>query len=94
MRALLLALALLAACGRADKAEYAPSTEQNFMRACEGQGSAAAVCACTWDKISANIASADFAAFERLPASARNSHQLQSRITRFAEDCRRYPATP
>jgi hypothetical protein len=95
LRFILAALLLVGACQRGpEKAAYAPSTEANFVRACEAQGTAQAVCACTWQKISASVASEEFAAFERLPASARANHALQARITRFAQDCQRYPATP
>ncbi len=92
----LAAFLLASACQRAPEkaAAYAPSTEANFVRACQAQSTAQAVCACTWQKISASIASEDFAAFERLPASARANHALQAQITRFAQDCQRYPATP
>lgn len=95
LKFILAALLLAGACQRApEKAAYAPSTEANFVRACQAQGTAQAVCACTWQKISASIASEEFAAFERLPASQRANHALQARITRFAQDCQRYPATP
>ena len=95
LRLILVALLLVSACQRApEKAAYAPSTEANFVRACQAQGTAEAVCACTWQKISASIASEDFAAFERLPASARANNALQTQITRYAQDCQRYPATP
>jgi hypothetical protein len=83
----------LAACGKASQG-YPPDYEFNFTRACATQGAGAAYCACTWDKIEANIPAADFAAFERLPAAGRASHPLQAQISRYANDCRKYPATP
>ncbi len=95
LRYILAALLLASACQRApEKAAYAPSTEANFGRACQEQGTAQAVCACTWQKISASVASEEFAAFERLPAGERANHALQAQIARYARDCQRYPATP
>lgn len=92
-RAVFIAMLTLASCGKASQG-YPPDYEFNFTRACAAQGAGDAYCACTWDKIEANIPAADFAAFERLPVAARASHPLQTQISGYADDCRRYPATP
>lgn len=88
MRAVLLSVLALASCGPTSQG-YPPDYEFNFTQACEAQGADAAYCACTWDKIEANIRVADFAAFERLPAGERAPHPLQAQISGYAGECRR-----
>jgi hypothetical protein len=92
---MLAALALLTACGGEEgKAGLPPGYQANFSRACVAQGATEAFCACTWDKIAANIDAQEFAALEALPAKQRETHPLQARINRYARDCRTYPSTP
>lgn len=89
MRALGAALSLVAlgACGRPAAPAYPPQYEINFMRACEAQGASADFCRCVWNKIEAEIPADDFAALERLPASERAAHPLQSQIETYAASC-------
>jgi hypothetical protein len=90
MRLLVLAAcaAALAACGQQPASQtYPPQFELNFIRACQAQGPSQAFCACNWEKVEAEIAPADFAAFERLPATEQASHPVQQQIERFALEC-------
>jgi hypothetical protein len=88
VRAVALVLAAaLACCGRPETG-YPPAYELNFMRACEAQ-STRALCACIWEKIEADVAAADFAALERLPAAERETHPLKLQIDDYALSCAR-----
>jgi hypothetical protein len=89
MRVMILAaLTMLAACGHsAPDTTYPPQFELNFMRACQAQGTTAAFCSCTWDRIEAEVAPADFAEFERLAPTEQASHPLQQQIEEFALAC-------
>lgn len=80
------ALLLLAACGRQG---YPPEYEFNFMQACEARSQVAGLCACTWDRIEAEVPPADFAALERLPAAERGAHPLKLQIDEYALVCAR-----
>jgi hypothetical protein len=84
-------VAALGACGQQDAATYPPQYELNFMRACQAQAPNHAVCSCSWEKIESEIAPADFAAFERLPANEQASHPLYAQIERHALECRDQP---
>jgi hypothetical protein len=89
MRILLLCLvAALVSCGQPEPNTYPPQYELNFMRACQAQGPVGDVCSCTWEKIQREIPPAEFAAFERLPASEQVGHPLYGQIERFAIGCR------
>lgn len=87
--AVMILVGALAACGcGSPEPGYPPGYELNFMRACEAQGALAEFCACTWDKIEADVAPGDFAALELVPAGERQAHPLQLQIERYAEACR------
>ncbi|MBL8537780.1 MAG: hypothetical protein JNM59_10300 [Hyphomonadaceae bacterium] len=86
LRALAVFLAL-AACAPPPPTAYAPGVEQNFMRACEAQSTVPGLCACTWDRIEAGIAPADFAALEALPGPERQAHPLTQQIEGYALAC-------
>jgi len=88
------ALAALAACGQSAPETYPPQFELNFMRACQAQGPSSQFCGCTWEKIEAEVAPADFASFERLPAAEQPSHPVQQQIEQFALECAAQPQTP
>lgn len=79
---------VLAACSPPPvETTYAPGVEQNFMRACEAESVVPGLCGCTWDRIEAGVAPADFAALERLSAAERQSHPLTARIEGYALAC-------
>ncbi len=83
------ALLMLAACGQPPApTTYPPTTEINFMRACEAQSQIPGLCACTWDKIEAEVSPADLATVEGLPESERASHPVATRINGYANACR------
>lgn len=79
---------LAAACGRS-AAGYPPEYELNFMQACEARSTVPGMCACTWDKIEAEVPPADFIALERLPAAEREAHPLKRQIDDYALACAR-----
>lgn len=79
-------LLVLAACNP-QPASYPPDYERNFMTACEAQGSASPLCACTWDRIESEIRPGDFAALERLPNPQRDDHPLMAQIRGYREAC-------
>lgn len=88
MRGLIVIAALaLVSCAPPTPAGYPPGVEQNFMRACEAQSAVAGLCACTWDRIEAVVAPADFAALERLPGPERAAHPLAQQIEGYALAC-------
>jgi len=82
----ILALVSLAACGPA-AVGYPPGVEMNFMQACQSQGAESTLCACTWDRIEAEIEPNDFAALERLPGPEREAHPITGQIEQFAMAC-------
>lgn len=94
MRSLLGLCAILAlsACGPAQTA-FPPGVEQNFMLSCGRSGGAAALCACTWDKIEAEISPSDFIALERLPGPERENHAITRQIADMAAACYANQAT-
>jgi hypothetical protein len=96
MRALaLLALVLaIGACGQQEAKTYPPQYELNFMRACQARGAAAAVCSCTWERITSEIPVDDFTAFERLSQSEQTASPLRNELQRFALECRAEAAPP
>lgn len=79
-------LLALAACNP-QPATYPADYERNFMTACERQGAANALCACTWDQIETGISPGDFAALERLPQRQREAHPLTTQINGYVEAC-------
>lgn len=82
------ALAALAACGQPQQEEgYPPHYEYGFMRACEAQGPASGVCACTWDRIEAEIPRGEFDRFERLSAREREADPLKGQFEGFSLAC-------
>jgi hypothetical protein len=85
---LVLALAVfaLAACSPRS-GEYPPGIEMNFMRACEAQSTVPGLCACTWDKIEAEVPATDFQALELLPGPERLDHPLTAQINGYALAC-------
>jgi hypothetical protein len=85
---LVLALAAfaLAACSPRS-GEYPPDIEMNFMRACEAQSQVPGLCACTWDKIEAEVPVSDFQALELLPGPERLAHPLSTQISGYALAC-------
>lgn len=81
-------LACLGACGAPPvPATYSPEYEQNFMVACESQSSIEGLCACTWDRIEAEVPRADFDALERLAGAQREEAPLARQIERYAASC-------
>jgi len=88
------ALVLLAACGRPEQQTYPPGVEQAFMQACEAQSRIEGLCGCTWMRIEAEIAPNDFIALERLPGPEREAHALTRRISEMAEACHAELAVP
>jgi hypothetical protein len=78
-------LLLLAACGR--EAGYPDDYRFNFIQACESQQMVAGLCACTWEKIEANVARADFDAAERMSPEQRALTPLQRQIEGYAVEC-------
>jgi hypothetical protein len=84
---------LAAACGR-PATGYPAAYELNFMQACEARSTVPGLCACTWDKIEAEVAPADFAALERLPAAERETHPLKRQIDDYALACARELSAP
>lgn len=76
----------LAACNRAADT-YDPGVEMNFMRACEAQSTIPGMCACTWDKIEAEIEPNDLDALELLPGPEREAHPLTAQINGYAFAC-------
>ena len=91
MRNGLIAFALaLAACTPAPApapATYTADFERNFVTRCEAEGSSAALCSCTWERIEAEVAPEDFTALERLPAVERDAHPLLAQINGYVEAC-------
>lgn len=59
----------------------------NFMRACEAQSTVPGLCACTWDKIEAEVPASDFQALELLPGPERLAHPLSQQISGYALAC-------
>lgn len=84
----------LAACGQPEATTYPPQYELNFMRSCQAQGAPIGFCSCSWEKIEREIPPADFAAFERLPASEQETHPLRAKIQAYAGECRSEPVGP
>lgn len=82
----LCAVFALSACGQA-QIGFPPGVEQNFMTSCERSGGASALCACTWDKIEAEISPSDFIALERLSGPERESHAITRQIADMAMAC-------
>jgi len=82
----LCALFALAACGQTERV-YPPGVQQGFMQACELESSVPGLCACTWDRIEAEIDPNDFAALERLPGPEREAHSLMRRIGEMRQAC-------
>jgi len=85
----LTALVALSACGQPQQQEegYPPHYEYGFMRACEAQGPAPGVCACTWDRIEAEVPRSEFDRFERLSARERAADPLTSQFEEFGRTC-------
>ncbi|GIK51021.1 MAG: hypothetical protein KJZ75_14180 [Hyphomonadaceae bacterium] len=81
------ACAALAACGRAEQKSYPADYQFNFMRACEAQSDLPGLCACTWERIEAQIDPNDFAALERLPGPERQAHPLTQQIEQITLAC-------
>lgn len=81
-----LSILALAAC-TPQPAAYTPDVERNFRTACEAQGASAELCACTWDKIEAEVSPGDFVALERMPGAQREAHPLQVQINGYLEAC-------
>jgi len=86
--ALALAVLALAGCGP-PAGGYPPAYELNFMNACEARSSIPGLCSCIWEKIETEVAPADFAALERLPAAEREAHPLKLQIDEYALACGR-----
>lgn len=84
--AMALAALVLAGCGQAAR-EYPADFEFNFMRACQAQGAAAALCTCAWDRIEANVPPAEFSALEALPGPQREAHPLTAQINGYVLAC-------
>ncbi|HYD87059.1 MAG TPA: hypothetical protein VEA80_06270 [Vitreimonas sp.] len=82
----LCAFLAFAACSPAQRG-YPPGVEQGFMQACERQSGVPGLCACTWDRIEAEIDPNDFAALERLPGPERDAHPLMRRIVDMRSAC-------
>jgi len=81
---------LLAACTPAPApapATYTADFERNFVTRCEAEGSSAALCNCTWERIEAEVAPEDFTALERLPAVERDTHPLLAQIGGYRDAC-------
>jgi len=89
IRLALPALLALAACGPSPVQEtYAPGNRHNFMEACTAQPTGSeSLCSCVWDRIEANVAYADFVAFDRMTPAEREAHPLQDQIEQFALSC-------
>ena len=89
MRALVFALTVagLAGGGPQQPQTYTADYERNFMTSCEAQGSSSALCACSWDRIEAEIKPADFTALEQLPGPEREAHPLSARIEGYVMAC-------
>jgi hypothetical protein len=88
MRISIVVLFALAACGQpAAPPTYPPTTEINFMRACEAHSTVPGLCACVWDKIEANVPPADFTALEAMPGAEREAHPLKRQIDGYALSC-------
>jgi hypothetical protein len=88
--ALGLCLVLLAACGRPEQS-YPPQTEITFKSNCtagDPSPEQQAYCACTWDKIEAEVDPNSFAALEQLPTSEREAHPLMRQIRGYMQVCR------
>ncbi|MBY0565343.1 MAG: hypothetical protein K2P58_14330 [Hyphomonadaceae bacterium] len=83
----MISLLALAACAPAAPTAYTPVVEQNFMRACEAQSTVPGLCACTWERIEAGVAPADFMALESLPGPERAAHPLTEQIEAYALAC-------
>jgi len=80
-------LVLVAACGRSE-AGYPDIYRFNFIQACESQQQQVSnLCACTWDKIEANVPRAAFDAAERLSPEERAASPLQQQIQGYALEC-------
>lgn len=82
-----LAVLALAACSPPTSSGYPPDIEMNFMRACEAQSTVPGLCACTWDKIKAEVPVSDFQALELLPGPERLAHPLSGQISGYALAC-------
>jgi len=85
----LTALVALTACGQPQQQDqgYPPHYEYGFMRACEAQGPAPGVCACTWDRIEAEVPRSEFDRFERLSARERDVDPLKGQFEGFSLAC-------
>lgn len=85
MRGLILLGALaFGACGA--NTTYAPEEEEAFVTSCVQSGGAAAMCACTWDRIEAEIPRADYVAFERDLQDGR-PNSMRDRLIAMGEEC-------
>jgi hypothetical protein len=82
-----LAVLTLAACSPRSNS-YPPGIEMNFMRACEAQSAPPGLCACTWDKIEAEVPASDLQAWELMAGPERQSHPLTAQISGYAMACR------
>lgn len=82
----LAAVAALAACSPPART-FAPASEQEFMQACEQGSPAPGLCACTWEKITAEVDPNDFAALERLPGPQRDAHPIMTQILGMRQAC-------
>lgn len=73
---------------------YPPQTEVTFKSHCEASEASPAqqaYCACTWEKIEAEIDPNSFAALEQLPTSEREAHPLMQQIRGYMLACRGTP---
>lgn len=88
MRLILAVFALvLAGCSPPPAATYPPTTQANFMRACEAQSTVPGLCGCVWGKIAADVPPADFSALEQLPGPQREASPLKQQIDGYALTC-------
>jgi hypothetical protein len=86
---LVLALAVfaLAACSPPSTG-FRPGVEMTFMRACEAQPNVPdGVCACTWERVEAEVDPNDFDALEQLPGPQRDAHPIMRQIQGYSTAC-------
>lgn len=88
----LCALLTLAACGQ-NARTYPPGYEANFTRSCVGAGSTAAMCACMWARIEAEIPVRDFEAADAA-IRAGQDHPVKAKLVEIATSCSPTPSKP
>lgn len=83
----LIAAVVLYVIAEPARATYSSDVEGNFVAECQSQGSSAALCRCTWDKIESEVRAADFYELERWP-DAPAAHRARVQINGYLEACR------